>query len=205
MSRIVVFICIILCLNVGGLFGCGGNSEPPVITIEELQSEEKEVDVAGKFRGLIYDPHQGQGGRKEPDRRNAKKITWRLKASPPPKRDLLVRIEGLRYWDMIDDYFWVMITKSNNYSETFSKTVMKSIKILPLPTVYIVGEGVVLDKLDLDFPSWTLGNHKIPEDFVPPMYEVGEKSEILCEGCGSIVVNVVDENALKSLSTFGNQ
>ena len=213
MSRIISTM---LFLSIGGLFNCGGNSKPPVITIEKLQSEDVKVEmmqVTVLPRGVT--PEDVASGKmsvphKPPDIRHGKKITWRLKAYPLPKTDLLVKLEGL-WWErglndnnqQILDYdrsVWVMIAKSKDHSETFTNTIyFKSIKISPLPTVYIVGKGLVLDE-PIYLHKETHGGHRIPEDFVPPMYQVGEPSEIPCEDCGSHeewIKNLLDEHLPK--------
>ena len=197
------------------LFGCGSNDiiasnngKPvPTITIEKIRGEKVEVvekvesglptivdDVLVGFHSKIIITY-------------AKKISWRLNAVPAPKTDLLVKV-NIGYTDLHryipgnnpKDYHWVVIPKFQNQSEEFSDTVYAGvIKIHPLPMIFIDGEGLVVDfeELQEDLPEESHGGHRIPEDFDFPLYEVGEKSAILCERCGEFVDYIITESKLK--------
>ena len=197
------------------LFGCGGNdittpnngNPVPTITIEKIRGEKVEVvekvesglptivdDVLVGFHSKIIATY-------------AEKISWRLNADPAPKTDLLVKVNigytNLRRYipgNNPKDYHWVVIPKFQNKSEEFSDTVYAGvIKIHPLPMIFIDGEGLVVDfeELQEDLPEESHGGHRIPEDFDFPLYEVGEKSEILCERCGEVVDYIITESKLK--------
>ena len=105
------------------------------------------------------------------------KVWWRLNADSAPHTDLAVWMKG-----KVD---WVIIPKSQNNSETFSRTFSWNgeIAIEPLPIVSIVGKGVVADLqvLQRHLPSDTLGGHRIPEDFDFPLYKIGESSHIVVD------------------------
>ena len=134
------------------------SNQIPTITIEELRREE------------------GKGGVQK------ETVWWRLNATPRPKTDLAVSMQEN------DSKFWVIIPKSKNSSEELSDTFSKrlvdidvEIQILPLPTVSIVGKGVVIDleTLQKHLPTYARGNHKIPADYEFPPYKVGEPSKLV--------------------------
>ena len=115
---------------------------------------------------------------------------WRLKASLAPKTDLVVNIV-LPYPDSkytsdrgyAEKSYLIMIANSKSYSEEFHDVIFTPMKIPPFPTIYIVGEGLTVDLEKSHLPGKTRGGHRIPKDFVIPLYQVGEPSEILCEEC----------------------
>ena len=124
----------------------------PTVTIEELRREERVGEC-----------------------RNQTKVWWRLSATPRPKTDLAVRMQKN------NSKFWVIIPKSKNSSEELNDTFNfdGEIQIQPLPTVSIVGKGVVIDleRLQKGLPTYARGEHKIPADYDFPPYKVGEPSK----------------------------
>ena len=179
---------LVFILVLGCLFGCSGDGitdlipKVPIITIEKLRSEkvvDEDLEDRIEFVG--------------------EEIWWRLNANPPPKADLVVKIETSR------GKKYVVIPKHQKHSEEFSNITVfgiaprvvirtadpdarqqlledaeeESIEIVPLPTVSIVGEGEVVNLEKLYLPEESLGGHIIPEDFNFPLYEIGDPSEIL--------------------------
>ena len=101
-------------------------------------------------------------------------ISWRLNAFPAPKTDLAVH-------GLFRSKRWAVIPKESHHSEEFKDSLYGSIiEILSLPTVSIVGKGVVVDleRLQKTLPIKTRGNHIIPVDYDFPMYKVGEPSKL---------------------------
>ena len=164
-----------LMVVVGCLFGCGGDdvedngsiadsapdddNQIPTITIKKLRSEKVEIKK-----------RIGEQRWKEIGAR----VWWRLNADPAPKTDLPVMgsFGGSR---------WIIIPKSRNSSEEFSDILFNNrIQIDPLPTVSIVGKGLVVDleKLQKGLPVESRGGHRIPEEFDFPLYKVAEPSHI---------------------------
>ncbi len=174
-------------LLIGYVFGCGGDDvdEPnnknqiPTITIEKLRSEKTEEKDVKYYRNRIVRTTRG-----------VETITWRLKAYPAPKTDLVVKVEiGGSHSK------WVLIPKLKNNSKEFTDIVSSSLNlsgvailISPVPMVYIVGQGLVIDlkRFQQSMPDTTREGHIIPEDFDFSLYQIGEKSHILCDRCGVI-------------------
>ncbi len=175
-------------LVLGCLFGCSEDGSEitdlipkvPIVTIEKLRSE-KVVDED------LEDHIEFVG----------EEVRWRLNANPPPKTDLVVKIETSR------GKKYIVIPKHQKISEEFSNITVFGFKYLtkrefnsndrqrlledagedrigiaPLPTISIVGEGTVVDVEELHLPEESLGEHIIPEDFDFPLYEIGDPSEI---------------------------
>ncbi len=171
----LVYIFILTCL-----FGCGGDdieenggsiadpalddrNQIPTVTIEKLRGQ-KEVS---SDCGVV-----------------GEKVWWRLNAEPAPKTDLAV-IVGNR---------WAIIPKSQKHSEEFSNSISHgSIQIDPLPTVSIVGKGIVVDleKLQRNLPVASRGGHIIPKDYEFPLYKVGEPKRIIRQVELSDIANAV--------------
>jgi hypothetical protein len=115
---------------------------------------------------------------------------WRLKTSTAPQTDRVVNIvlpypnskyASDRGYD--EKSYLIMIANSKSYSEEFHDVIFTPMKILPLPTIYIVGEGLTVGLERFHLPGNPHGEHRISEDFVIPLSQVGEPSEILCEEC----------------------
>ena len=179
----------------------------PTITIEKIRGEKVEVveKIESGLPTIVDDVLVGFHSKIIIT--SAKKISWRLNAVPAPKTDLLVKVNigytNLRRYILGNnpkDYHWVVIPKFQDKSEEFSDIVYAGvIKIHPLPMIFIDGEELVVDfeELQEDLPEESHGGHRIPEDFDFPLYEVGEKSAILCERCGEFVDYIITESKLK--------
>lgn len=105
---------------------------------------------------------------------NEETVFWRLHTNPVSETDLAVKVNDA----------WVIITKSQEYSEEFNLAKFDEIiQIYPLPTISVVGIGLVVDiaELNKSLPDDSLGGHTIPKFFDFPLYEVGEPSRIVNE------------------------
>ena len=209
MKILLFFKPLVFSLILGCLFGCGednddsiagGSPTIPTITIEKLQIEELDGELVGDRRE-IYTALDEIFIDVDPDEKLfGEKVLWRLNANPAPTTDLAVIIASGD--SEHDSEHYVIIPKDKNSSAEFSTFDVKAvryravlnlqdvnldspdatfhIKINPLPTVSVVGKGVVadLDKLQSDYPKESLGDHRIPEDYGFPLYKVGEPSKI---------------------------
>ena len=172
-----------LMLILGFLLGCGGDG------VEDSSGSIATIPNAGSVSVITIEKlGSKEGPIREDDRGNdvlGEEITWRLNANPAPRTDLvvIVRVPDSSYSSR--EYRILIPTHSNRSTEFTSTSHSHSIEILPLPTVSIVGKGVVVDLEELQggLPANTLGGHRIPKDFPFPLYTVGQPKEISCEIC----------------------
>ena len=127
-------------------------------------------------------------------------LEFRVVSDSKPKTDLLVRVIGPRsgcdtdgdfgnkfypYW-YFDSYdIWVIIPKGETKSQTTTFRAgfdeSRSVQILPLPLIDIVGEGMVIDQEELQDEyggGSTVEGKRIPEDFVFAYYEVADSESM---------------------------
>ena len=83
---------------------------------------------------------------------------------------------------------WAIIPKAKNRSEVLSDInplPHNLFQILPLPTVSIVGKGVVIDleQLQKGLPTYARGNHKIPVDYEFPLRAYRHRDGTLYMDC----------------------
>ena len=170
LSRMLGFLLSLVCLF-SSFLGCGGddnsvgNSDSegiPIVTIKKLRAEKGEA-------------------------------WFRINANSAPKTDLAVwvRSDILKVYHQQSDCYerhndWIIIPKDQKSSEEFSRVIILgeryNLKIEPLPTISVVGEGLVVDSDELPTKSESLEGHTIPETFEFPLYEVGTPSEIILYG-----------------------
>ncbi len=153
-------IMLILCC----FYGCGGDDgEDGSISDSGVQTE----DIISTITIEIVNSKELEVG---------KEVQWRLKAEPAPTTDLAI---------LLDAGDWVIIPKSENYSKTFIFTFLRNsnIRVEPLPVIFIVGEGSVLDLDELQkfLPTESIGGTTIPEHYDFTTYKVGEPSHISVE------------------------
>ena len=202
MNQFSIISWLLIGLLIVCLFSCGGDdagndgdsiadlkSHVPTITIERLRSEK--VEREENFSEQLIVDGSFVGHRTTHILKVGERISWRLKAFPAPKTDLVVSTIPKSKQN------WIVIPKFQNHSEEFISTVFddETIEIHPLPMVSIVGVGLVVDleKLQKDLPNESRGGHRIPKDFDFPLYNVGDPSKILCDDCGENVIGFTDE------------
>ena len=199
--RILLFLLILGCL-----FGCSEDNDDsiaedspamPTITIEKLRSEKFDGEIVGDLKEVHTDLKKIFVYLDLDDKFFGEMVLWRLHANPAPITDLAVII-AYGTSERSRGSYYVIIPKNKKSSAEFSSLDVDAvvearrgvnldpqvttyhIKIEPLPTVSVVGKGILVDfeKLPRGLPTNSLGNHRIPGDYNFPLYEVGEQSEI---------------------------
>ena len=127
-----------------------------------------------------------------------REVSFKLIADRTPKTELLVIMDtnlhryvdsskGDSKWRTSRGY-WILIPKGENESKILSlKTdlnTINTIEINPIPTVSVIGvEGEIVDEKEmkelLSVTDLTLGEHRIPENFKFPYYQVGTPSKLI--------------------------
>ena len=176
-------IMLILCC----FYGCGGDDgEDGSISDSGVQTE----DIISTITIEIVNSKELEIG---------KEVQWRLKAEPAPTTDLAI---------LLDAGDWVIIPKSENHSKTFIFTFLRNseIRVEPLPVIFIVGEGSVLDLDELQkfLPTESIGGTTISEHYDFTAYKVGEPSYISVEVGGAVFVKATPADGVGSLPDNGS-
>ncbi len=168
-----------LMLIIFSLLGCGeslfkSEEQPPDSAVT---TEHTPTITIGKLSSERVGEHPISG----------EKITWILHADLAPRNDTLVLVSIPTSNNQSTDQ-WVIIPKFKPTSERFTDTIYEgAIEIIPLPMTVIAGEGETVDTINLkqNTPDKTRTGVKIPNDFIFPLYTVGNPSQILCDDCNA--------------------
>ena len=178
---------LVVMLILSYVFGCGidnienneGSMTDTVQDIQDIQDNENQIPII-TIEQRIVKPE-------EIWREESEVILWRLRANSIPKTDLPVKVNN----------DWVIIHTSQEYSDEFNFSIFDDIiQIYPLPTISVVGKGLVVDiaNLNKNLPNESLGGHIIPKFFDFPPYKVGDPSRIV----GDVKFNELDPASLVS-------
>ena len=177
---IKAFILLTVCVATLMFFGCGGDEEDETVVVISNKTPVISVEKI----------------RENPDPENEmyREVWFKFTADPAPRKEMLVSFYRVIYEYRVvtragctfsDGDRWVNISKGEKESKEFSISVEVNgycaVKINPIPTVDIVGEGekVDMDELEKEWGTKTFGGQRIPEDFQFPYYEVGENPELI--------------------------
>lgn len=165
------------------LFGCGADEDE---TVEVSDSDKTPIVSFEKLGEKITDGILG--------------IEYRVVSDSKPKNDLLVHVDLIEYHCRLDtreapnissssNPIWVTIPKGENKSRPVIHSIYfpqskRYAKILPLPLIDIVGEGIVVNQ-ELLHDSYVSSDRlteegkEIPEDYVFSYYEVADADPTL--------------------------
>ena len=136
-------------------------------------------------------------------------VSFKAVADSGPKTDLLVMMifYGSRYTIYTYTQGTLYTSKSSSaiipkgkkesivLSESINLYDYCGVRIIPVPTVTIVGKGEVIDQQKLQ-KQWggksTMDDQRIPEDYIFPYYQVNETSELLLHHPGKAKIIKVD-------------